>query len=251
MCPGVNFFCVPLLPRDTQRIIVLHLNNELFFPDNLFSEGEEFESVLPFVPEDLRSPFTIPNNSSCAIVGSSRNLLNGNLGTIIDKHDVVIRINRAPTEGYESDVGSKTSIRFQNQFREAFIPSERVPAIVAYCYSNSNDCLWLKDFLRSSIDSEDTQSISLIHPVFLKHINQIMPKPSTGLIAIITAIHLCESVNVFGFGANKKGEWDYYYDSKLTSKSKNYHFAKREKNILEALETIGLIKIYRGNYRRK
>lgn len=31
-----------------------------------------------------------------------------------DSHDVVLRFNSAPTEGYEEDVGTKTSIRFLN-----------------------------------------------------------------------------------------------------------------------------------------
>lgn len=31
-----------------------------------------------------------------------------------DSHDIVMRFNHAPTEGFESDVGSKTSIRIVN-----------------------------------------------------------------------------------------------------------------------------------------
>lgn len=31
---------------------------------------------------------------------------------IIDEHEVVIRINKAPTVGFEKDVGSKTTHRF-------------------------------------------------------------------------------------------------------------------------------------------
>ena len=52
---------------------------------------------------------------SCCLVGNSSNLLNKNLGTQIDKFDTVIRFNRAPIEGFETYVGSKTTHRFINR----------------------------------------------------------------------------------------------------------------------------------------
>jgi hypothetical protein len=49
-----------------------------------------------------------------AIVGSSSNLLNHSLGESIDSFDEVVRFNRAPTEGWENHVGSKTTLRVAN-----------------------------------------------------------------------------------------------------------------------------------------
>lgn len=48
---------------------------------------------------------------SCAIVSSSGQMLGGGRGHEIDRQDCVIRMNAAPTVGYEADVGSKTSLR--------------------------------------------------------------------------------------------------------------------------------------------
>ena len=65
-------------------------------------------SALPcVVPELVLS-------SNIAIVGSSGNLSSSDYGQEIDEFDDVIRFNRAPTSGFEKDVGSKTTLRIVN-----------------------------------------------------------------------------------------------------------------------------------------
>lgn len=58
------------------------------------------------------------NFSSCAVVASSDKLLNFDHGALIDEHSLVIRLNEAPTLGFERHVGSKTHIRIQNTLRQ-------------------------------------------------------------------------------------------------------------------------------------
>ena len=57
-----------------------------------------------------------------AIIGSSGKLEDSGLGEEIDSYDDVIRFNRAPTELYEEDVGSKTTIRVVNSHVFANVP---------------------------------------------------------------------------------------------------------------------------------
>lgn len=47
----------------------------------------------------------------CALVSSSGQMLGAGLGKEIDKNQCVIRMNNAPTLGYEQDVGNRTSLR--------------------------------------------------------------------------------------------------------------------------------------------
>jgi hypothetical protein len=53
--------------------------------------------------------------SSCAVVTNSADLRNSNAGSVIDSNDCVIRLNTAPTAGYEVDVGAKTTVRVVSQ----------------------------------------------------------------------------------------------------------------------------------------
>lgn len=62
-------------------------------------------------PEDADWAF-----SSCAVVGNSGRLLNAKQGADIDAHQVVIRINLAPVEGWEEYVGSRTTFNMANHF---------------------------------------------------------------------------------------------------------------------------------------
>ncbi|XP_046393060.1 beta-galactoside alpha-2,6-sialyltransferase 1 [Ischnura elegans] len=52
--------------------------------------------------------------NTCAIVTNAGSLFGSELGGLIDSHDAVLRFNHAPTVGYESDVGSKTTLRIVN-----------------------------------------------------------------------------------------------------------------------------------------
>ncbi|MED6205254.1 glycosyltransferase 29 [Stylosanthes scabra] len=52
--------------------------------------------------------------SSCAVVGNSGILLKKHYGSVIDSHEVVIRLNHARVQGFEQNVGSKTNISFVN-----------------------------------------------------------------------------------------------------------------------------------------
>ena len=77
-----------------------------------FDYGDRREKRLP-----KDGPFSERNVKpyrSCAIVASSKALRGKNLGAKIDNHEVVMRMNGAPTKGYEKDVGFKTTFRVQH-----------------------------------------------------------------------------------------------------------------------------------------
>jgi len=94
--------------------------------------GWDTESPLVWTPYGLDSPrFGVPvfwgpfgldslcpspqsltaHCHQCAIVTSSSHLLGTHLGAEIDQAECTIRMNDAPTTGYEADVGNKTTFR--------------------------------------------------------------------------------------------------------------------------------------------
>lgn len=64
------------------------------------------------------------NKNNIIIVGSSDIVLENQLGERIDEYDTIVRFNRAPTEGFEKYVGSKTTMRFINTHAVKNIPKQ-------------------------------------------------------------------------------------------------------------------------------
>ena len=68
-----------------------------------------------FLPENGQPFPSGKKKPSCALVGNSRALLaNDRLGEQIDDHDVVMRLNQAPSKRFEKYVGHKTTHRLLN-----------------------------------------------------------------------------------------------------------------------------------------
>ena len=188
------------------------------------------------------------SGKSCAVVGSSSNLLESNYGSFIDSHDIVFRMNDAPVEEqYAKDIGSKTNIWFIN-----------VPSV-----SPNN-----KDFKLDPRYGNQFFMISANHPElaksFSEYYNQIVlwrtseiealskgsrdeiENISCGLKALYFAMSLCQEVNVFGFGVDKFGKRGYYHDTKQVFRLKE-HAPDKQDLLLEELAWQKQINLYMGN----
>ncbi|KAK3247164.1 hypothetical protein CYMTET_43328 [Cymbomonas tetramitiformis] len=87
------------------------------------NKGKTYEEVADkFLPKDWKEAVQVAMNHSggtawdkCAIVGNSGGLLLSRYGRMIDEHDMVLRINQAPTKGYEQYVGTRATHRLLNR----------------------------------------------------------------------------------------------------------------------------------------
>uniref|UniRef100_A0A1J3DM39 CMP-N-acetylneuraminate-beta-galactosamide-alpha-2,3-sialyltransferase 2 n=1 Tax=Noccaea caerulescens TaxID=107243 RepID=A0A1J3DM39_NOCCA len=191
--------------------------------------------------------------SSCAVVGNSGTLLNRQYGDLIDKHEIVIRMNNAKTQRFEKKVGSKTNISFINsnilnqcarkESCNCHPYGERVPIVMYICQpihvldytvcKRSHqaplvvtdprfDVLCarivkyysVKRFLEEKT-AKGFKDWSKDHEGSLFHY-------SSGMQAVMLAVGVCEKVSVFGFGKMNSSKHHYHTNQKAELKLHDY-----------------------------
>ncbi|XP_069508327.1 CMP-N-acetylneuraminate-beta-galactosamide-alpha-2,3-sialyltransferase 2-like [Ambystoma mexicanum] len=178
-----------------------------------------------FPAEDIYSVRDETMCRTCAVVGNSGNLKGSKYGKNIDSHQIVLRMNGAKTAGFEEDVGSRTTHHFMYPESAVNLPPGVHLVLISF---KPQDLKWVasafstgelkftymrvKQFIKA-----DRDKVLIFNPSFLKYIhdNWIVHHgkyPSTGMLALFFAIHICDEVSVFGYGADSNGDWHHYWE---------------------------------------
>ncbi|XP_037120316.1 CMP-N-acetylneuraminate-beta-galactosamide-alpha-2,3-sialyltransferase 2-like [Syngnathus acus] len=186
----------------------------------------------------------------CAVVGNSPNLKGSHYGRLIDSHDMVMRMNRGQIKSYEEDVGTKTTHRLM--YPESAQNLDNITHLVLTPYKIM-DLVWLqKAFTTGYVKTirnigpykiqANKNLVMVVNPGFIAYVyHKWMGKrddnyPSTGFLAVILALHMCEEVSVFGFGADSDGNWSHYWEKyKRKNLGTGLHYGKREYFMIEQL----------------
>jgi len=141
-----------------------------------------------------RLPF---GDSECAVVGSSDLLSMFPMGDEIDRHKVVVRINHAPTIGFEHIVGSRTTVRILNHVTADNWNGKLKPKAGEFKGTGS-------EYPRDLCGTNASATCITIEPPIHYTMLATQSHPcgrgaSTGRIAVAMALKVCNMVNVYGF----------------------------------------------------
>ncbi|KAM9387877.1 CMP-N-acetylneuraminate-beta-galactosamide-alpha-2,3-sialyltransferase 1 [Phaethornis superciliosus] len=230
-------------------------------PKNINTTLKELFEIIPGDGDPLQERGTYTCRR-CAVVGNSGNLLQSQYGQDIDSHDFVLRMNRAPTTGYESDVGSKTTHQFvyPESYKEL---AENVSMILIPF--KTLDLRWVVTALTTGTINftyvpvprkikVKKEKVLVYNPAFMKYVYENWLQnhgryPSTGFLSLIFALHVCDEVNVYGFGANSKGHWHHYWENNASAgafRKTGVHDADFEFNVTLTLASLEKINFFKG-----
>ncbi|XP_073319055.1 CMP-N-acetylneuraminate-beta-galactosamide-alpha-2,3-sialyltransferase 1-like [Pagrus major] len=197
---------------------------------------------------------------TCAVVGNSVNLNGSHYGPDIDSHDIVIRMNHGHTKGYEADVGTRTTHHVM--YPESAVDLDITTHLVLVPFKIL-DLEWLMKALttgfygksyapvKSNITA-NRELVMVVNPAFMRwvHDSWLMKKgqyPSTGFMVLILALRICDEVHVFGYGADKDGNWSHYWEKLKNKKFKTgIHPGTHEYGIIRKLAEQQKLKFYEG-----
>ncbi|TNN04344.1 hypothetical protein fugu_001373 [Takifugu bimaculatus] len=224
-------------------------------------------SLVPSLPlEQLHKHPDQGSFKSCAVVTSAGAILRSGLGREIDAHDAVLRFNAAPTEGYERDVGNKTTIRIINSQilanpNHRFNTSSLYKDVVLVAWDPAPYTLDLHKWYASPDynlfgpymehrRAHPDQPFYILHPRYVWRLwdviqgntqENIQPNPpSSGFIGILLMMTLCEQVHVYEYIPSMRQSdlchyHERYYDAACTLGA--YHPLLYEKSLIQRINT--------------
>ncbi|XP_056378774.1 CMP-N-acetylneuraminate-beta-galactosamide-alpha-2,3-sialyltransferase 1 [Hyla sarda] len=199
---------------------------------------------------------------TCAVVGNSGNLKGSEYGQDIDSHDFVLRMNHAPTARFEKDVGNKTTHHFVYPESVRNLRDNVSMVLIPF---KTMDLQWIVSALTTGTINftyapvprkikVTKDKILVYHPDFMKYIYDRWlfhhgRYPSTGMLSVIFALHVCDQVDLYGFGADSKGNWHHYWENNPSAgafRQTGVHDGDFEAEIIGNLTSINKIKVFRG-----
>ena len=203
------------ITSDTNETLIYH------FPRSLFEQLPLDEPKFEF--------------KTCAVVGNSGVTLLKEYGEEIDNHDAVVRINMAPIRGFEKYVGKRTTFDVVNSHNVREIlqgvrrwrPANEGETKLVLFETASHFARY--HLCQPLLKKYGAENAILLNPLFsnrahslwikLKDLlektkkSQYNRKPMSGFFAVLYALQMCETVDLYGFDAytSRKKSYRYHY----------------------------------------
>ncbi|XP_004858015.1 type 2 lactosamine alpha-2,3-sialyltransferase isoform X3 [Heterocephalus glaber] len=240
-------------------------------------EMKRRNKIQPCLSKPAFAPLLSEPCKKCVVVGNGGVLKNKTLGEKIDSYDIIISyfmkrkffihhyiMNNGPVLGHEEEVGRRTTFRLFYPESVFSDPNHNDPNTTAILtVFKPLDLKWLVELLtRGKINTNGfwkkpalnliykPHQIRILDPFIIKtaaydllHFPKVFPKnqkpkhPTTGIIAITLAFHICHEVHLAGFKYNfsdLKSPLHYYGNSTMSLMNENaYHNVTAEQRFLK------------------
>ncbi|XP_077336311.1 type 2 lactosamine alpha-2,3-sialyltransferase [Lithobates pipiens] len=257
----------PFMCEDYRKQSAFLASSRIDLPYGTRKGDRYFDMALKKLPRcDLPDEIRNISCKKCVVVGNGGVLRNSTLGKKIDSYDVIIRMNDGPVLGYEDDVGQRTTFRLcypESIFSDSlhYDPNSTVILMMF----KPHDVKWLSELLFHRRVSTygfwrkpamnliyKPHQLRVLNPFILRQVSQNLlnfpsnfpktekPKhPTTGIIAISLAFHICNEVHIAGFKYNLtslNSSLHYYGNETMSVMAQNeYHNISAEQMFLRDL----------------
>ncbi|XP_067909258.1 ST3 beta-galactoside alpha-2,3-sialyltransferase 7 isoform X2 [Heterodontus francisci] len=229
--PGKLLHTIPVF---VQKGMIPPPGTALYKPPLGFRGCEkQLQEIMDLLPQaGLSENMATSSCKKCIVVGNGGILRGSRLGAFIDQHNIVIRMNNGPVAGHTVDVGWKTTLRITYPESAPQSPWDYDPAsLFVVATYKSVDLAWLNAMVRKeplnlwqkmwfwqsvveSIPLEPQNyrvlNLDILRETALNFLALPVPHynhwrwkqvlPTLGATSIIIALHLCDEVNLAGFG---------------------------------------------------
>ncbi|KAM9850166.1 lactosylceramide alpha-2,3-sialyltransferase isoform 1-T3 [Aulostomus maculatus] len=266
--PASSLVTQPFLWKNTP------LSDDLFlYPTPFGFKGlqSKVEDLLKWLPDSDAAPKPLDKCQRCVVMGNGGILRGLALGPLIDRFDLVIRLNSGPLGEFAFDVGNRTSIRmsYPEGTPLQWIDTDPNAVFVAVVYK-AEDISWTSAminrlavpwwdrlfFWRKVPDQIplEPHRFRLLHPNVIREASLDLLKyspptarlwgwdqnvPTLGVSALNLASLLCDEVSIAGFGYNisQQGVPLHYYDHLTVSamQQQKMHNVNRETQLLQSM----------------
>ncbi|KAL1787952.1 type 2 lactosamine alpha-2,3-sialyltransferase isoform X1 [Sigmodon hispidus] len=256
-----------LCSSDFAKMTSTYRTNKYFLPYGIKGSAKYFELALSKLSScDVFDEFDDVPCKRCVVVGNGGVLKNKTLGEKIDSYDVIIRMNKGPVLGHEEDVGRRTTFRLFYPESVFSDPTHNDPNTTAVLIVfKPHDVKWLWQVMSGHRINTNSfwkkpalnliykqYQIRILDPYIIReaayhllHFPQVFPRnekpqhPTTGIIAITLAFHICSEVHLAGFKYNTQDPHSllhYYGNATMSLMSKNaYHNLTAEQLFLNSI----------------
>ncbi|XP_051925675.1 alpha-N-acetylgalactosaminide alpha-2,6-sialyltransferase 2-like [Hippocampus zosterae] len=232
-----------------------HFNNPFGFMGYAYDDVMSSVNLIPKPKEPLLSPKVGGDGCiRCAVVGNAGILNGSNMGKEIDAHDHVFRMNGAVVQGYEEDVGNKTTVYVHTAhsittslylFKKYGYKSAPHDEGIKYVMipEGMRDFQWLQGLIKGQrVESGQYKNTRprtyytgqynesrfyVLHQDFLRYVRNrflrspnlnktywAIVRPTNGAFTVFLALHTCDIVDAYGFMTRDYAQYSNYYYEK-------------------------------------